>query len=462
MSLSVLPRSEEVGLNIPVLLYTLVISLAVGIFSGLVPAYINRSAAPHSALKQGSRGSTVSHRRTQSIFVVAQISLTLVLLLSAGLLLRTIAHLRSVDPGFSTENIISLDVGVPHSLTTAPTKTRIAYGQLIERIRQIGGVEAADFSTAVPLTGKGGYLPFWLDSHKPDSLQGAPRMRWSQTGPDYLRTMGMQLLQGRFLREQDTVNTPCVVAVDQDFATKFFPHESPIGHAITAGFAAFGPCAIVGVVNHVKSAALDDASLSNEYQAYYSLAQVPDKWVPLNYPDASIVVRTPLSTDALVRAIKRSESDTVTVYNVHTVRDILSDSMSEQRFPLIMLGSFGVLALLLASVGIYGMVSYSVTQRLQEIGIRMALGADKGKVLRMFVAQQLQLVCIGLVFGAAGAWLALPTASKLSHLIHGVKPTDPLTFAVCSMLLVSTAVLAAYIPARRATRIDPLVTLRSE
>ncbi|HEY0564305.1 MAG TPA: ABC transporter permease, partial [Terriglobales bacterium] len=329
---SVLPRSEEVGLNLPVLLYTLVISLAVGIFSGLVPAYINRTAAPQAALKQGTRGSTVSHRRTQSIFVVAQISLTLVLLLSAGLLLRTIAHLRSVDPGFSTQNIISLDVGLPHSLTTAPTKTRIAYQQLIERIRQIAGVEAADFSTAVPLTGKGGYLPFWLDSHKPESLQSAPRMRWSQTGPDYLRTMGMQLLQGRFLRKQDTLNTPCVVVVDQDFASRFFPHERPIGHTITAGFAAFGPCAIVGVVNHVKSAALDDAGLSNEYQAYYSLAQVPDKWVSLNYPDASVVVRTPLSTDALVRAIKRSESDTATVYNVHTMRDILADSISEQRF----------------------------------------------------------------------------------------------------------------------------------
>jgi ABC-type antimicrobial peptide transport system permease subunit len=175
-----------------------------------------------------------------------------------------------------------------------------------------------------------------------------------------------------------------------------------------------------------------------------------------------MVVRTPLTCDALVRAIKQSESESLTLYNVQTMKEIVSSSMSEQRFPLVVLGGFAVLALLLASVGIFGMVSYSVAQRVQEIGIRMALGADKSKVVRMFVTQQLRLVGIGLGLGAVGGWLALRTLSGLSRLIYGVKPMDPLTFAVCSVLLISTAVVAGYLPARRATHIDPLVALRDE
>ena len=165
-----------------------------------------------------------------------QVALTLVLLVGAGLLLRTIHHLWNVNPGFDTTNVIALKVGVSHSLTKTPSSTRVAYEQLIERIRQIPGVEAAEFTTAVPLSGQGGYLPFWLDSHKPDSLQGAPRMGWFLTGPDYLRTMGMQLLQGRFLTEHDDTKSPCVAVIDSNFARKFFPDGKPTGHTITAGF----------------------------------------------------------------------------------------------------------------------------------------------------------------------------------------------------------------------------------
>jgi predicted permease len=461
----VLPRSADVSVNAPVLLYTLAVSLLVGILFGLVPALKSWSADPQTSLKEGGRGSSVAHRRTQSGFIVMQVALTLVLLVGAGLLLRTILHLWSVNPGFDTKNVIAFKVGVSHSLTKTPSSTRVTYQQLIERIRQIPGVQAADFTTSVPLTGQEGYLPFWLDSQKPDSLQGAPRLEAFLTGPDYFRTMGIPLLQGRFLTGEDTINSPCVAVIDSNFAHKFFADGKPIGHTITAGFEAFGPCAIVGVAGHVKEVGLNDAGVANQYQTYYSLYQDPDRWVPLNYLDASIVVRTPLDTATVIAAIKaavyQAGSDQP-IYNVRTMRQIVADSMSEQRFPMILLGAFAGLALLLAAVGIYGMISYSVTQRVQEIGIRMALGANKGDVLRLFIGRELRLVLVGMAAGAAGALILTRSLSSLSHLLYGIGSSDPLTFAIVSVVLMGVAALACYIPARRAAKVNPMVALRNE
>jgi predicted permease len=460
-----LPRTESVGVNAPVLLYTLILSVVVGILFGLAPALKSSSTDLQISLKDGGRGSTVVHRRTQSSFVIMQVASALVLLAATGLLLRTILNLWNVSPGFDTSNVIALRVGVSHTLTKTPTSTRIAYQQLIERIRQIPGVEAADITTAIPLTGQGGYLPFWLDSHRPDSLQAAPRTGWFLTGPDYLRTMGMQLVQGRFLNERDNMKSPCVAVIDSDFARRFFPDGKSIGHTITAGFAAFGPCAIVGVVNHVKYAELRDSGPANQYQAYYSLYQDPDQWVPLNYADASIVVRTPLDNATLVPAIKAAVSRMSTdqpVYDVQTMRQIVSESISGQRFPMILLAAFAGLSLLLASVGIYGVISYSVAQRVQEIGIRIALGADRGKILRLFVGEELKSALGGIAVGAVAALILTRTLSSFSHLLFEVGTADPLTFSTVSIVLAGLAALASYIPARRATKIDPLVALRYE
>ncbi len=460
-----LPRIDEVAVNAPVLLYTLAVSIAVGILFGLAPAVKTWSAAPQTSLKEGGRGSTVSHRRAQSSLAVMQVALTLVLLVGAGLLFRTVLHLSSVNPGFQTQNIVTFKVGISHSLTKTPAGTRTAYQQLIERVRRIPGVHAADFTTAVPLTGEGGYLPFWLDSNKPESPQAAPRLQWFLTGPDYLRVMTIPVLQGRFVNENDTATSPCVAVIDSNFAHKFFPDEKPIGHTITAGFAAFGPCAIIGVVNHVKNAGLNDSDAVNQYQTYYSLYQVPDQWVPINYPDARVIVRTPLDSAALIPAVKatiyQAASDQP-IYDVQTMRQIVTDSMSEQRFPMMLLGAFAGLALLLASVGIYGTISYSVAQHVQEIGIRMALGADKASVLRLFIGQELKLVFAGIALGAIGALLLTRLLSSYSRLLYGVRPSDPLTFAAVSILLISVVAVACYIPARRAAKVDPVDALRCE
>jgi predicted permease len=460
----VLPRGEDVRVNAAVLLYTLAVSLLVGILFGIAPALKAWRADPQASLKKGGH-STPVHRRTQSSFIVIQVALTLVLLVGAGLLLRTILRLWSVPPGFDTNNVITLKAGVSHSLTKTPSDTRVAYQQLMDRIRQIPGVQAADFTTAVPLTGEAGYLPFWLDSQRPASLQGAARMEAFLTGPDYFRAMGIPLLQGRFFTMEDTSNSPCVAVIDSGFAHKFFADGKPIGHTITAGFEAFGPCTIVGVAAHVKDAALNDTAVANQYQTYYSLYQDPDQWVALNYPEASIVVRTPLDAATLIPAIKATvyqAGNEQPVYHVQTMRQIVADSMSEQRFPMILLGTFAGLALLLAAVGIYGMISYSVTQRVQEIGIRMALGADKGNVLRLFIGRELRVVLAGIAAGAAGALILTRTLPSLSHLLYGIGSSDPLTFAAVSLVLIGVAVLASYIPACRAVKVDPVVALRYE
>ncbi len=460
-----LPRSENIGVNVPVLLFTLGVSIAVGILFGLAPALKSWNADPQDSLKEGSRGSTSAHHRLQSSLVIAQMALTLVLLVGAGLLFQTIRHLWVVNPGFDTQHLITFKVGVSHSLTKTASSTRIAYQQLIERIRQIPGVQAADFTNTVPLSGQGGSMPFWIGAQKPVSLQGAPRLAMFLTGPDYLRTMGIPLLRGRFFTPQDTTKSPCVMAIDSVFAHAYFPDSDPLGQTLSAGFSPVGPCRIVGVVGHVKQWALHDSSTYIQNLAYFPLYQDPDQWVPINYPDTTIVIRTPLEPATVLPSIKAAvygAGSDQPVFNVQTMQQIVSESMSSQRFPLILLGTFAALALLLASVGIYGVVSYAVTQRVHEIGIRMALGAEKQNIFRMVVEQGLRVALAGLAIGTVAALFLTRLLSSFSQLLYGVGSNDPATFIVVALLLTGVAILACYIPARRAMRVDPIVALRYE
>jgi predicted permease len=459
-----LPRSENIAVNGPVLLLTLCASIAVGILFGLAPALKSWNSDPQASLKEGGRGSTVAHHRTQSILVIVQMALTLVLLVGAGLLFRTLRHLSDVNPGFDIQHIMTFKVGVSHSLTKTAPSTRTAYQQLIERIRQIPGVQGADFTGSVPLNG-GGTMPFWIGSQKPASLQGAPRLVMFLTGPDYLRTMGIPLLRGRFFSPEDTTNSPCVMVIDRVLADKYFPDSDPLGQTLSAGFSPVGPCRIVGMVGHVKQWALNDSSTDIQSQAYFPLYQDPDQWVPLNYPNMTIVVRTPLDVASVMPAIKSAvygAGSDQPIFNVETMQQIVSESMSSQRFPMILLGTFAVLALLLAAVGIYGVISYSVAQRIHEIGIRMALGAHKRDVFRMVVGQGLALALAGLAIGVVAALILTRVLSSFSLLLYGVGAGDPATFITVSVMLLFVAVVACCIPTRRAVRVDPMVALRYE
>jgi predicted permease len=459
-----LPRSENITVNGPVLLLTLCASIAVGILFGLAPALKSWNSDPQASLKEGGRGSTVVHHRTQSILVIVQIALTLVLLVGAGLLFRTLRHLSDVRPGFDIQHIVTFKVGVSHSLTKTAPSTRTAYQQLIERIRQIPGVQGADFTASVPLNG-GWIMPFWIGSQKPASLQGAPRLVMFLTGPDYLRTMGIPLLRGRFFSLDDTTNSPCVMVIDSVLAAMYFPDSDPLGQTLSAGFSSVGPCRIVGMVGHVKQWALNDSSTDIQSQAYFPLYQDPDQWVPVNYPNVTIVVRTPLDIASVMPAIKNAvygAGSDQPIFNVETMQQIVSESMSSQRFPMILLGTFAGLALLLAAVGIYGVISYSVAQRIHEFGIRVALGADKRDVLRMVMGQGLALALAGLAIGVVVALILTRVLSSFSLLLYGVGASDPVTFIAVSVMLFFVAAVACYIPTRRAMRVDPMDALRYE
>ena len=462
---TMLPVGPDVRPSPPVLLFTLLASVGVGILFGWAPAVKSRSRDLQVALKAGGRGSAGGHHRAQSLLVIAQMALTLVLLVGAGLLFRTLHRLLNVNPGFDAQNIITFRVGVSPSVMKTAANARTGFQQLIEQIRSIPGIAAAEFTDDVPLSGQGGTMPFWLNSQKPESLQAAPRVVMALTGPDYLRAMHIPLLRGRFFTLRDTVSSPCVIVVDSVLAQTFFPDSDPLSQTMSAGFSPIGPCRIIGVVGHVKQWHIDEPDSVPQNQAYFSLYQDPDQWVLVNYPYQTIVVRTPLQAAAVMPAIKAVASGVSSdqpVYAVQTMAEIVSQSTSAQRFPMLLLLAFAALALLLASIGVYGVISYSIAQRIQEIGVRLALGATKASILRLVVGQGLRLAGVGLAIGALVALALTRLLSGFSNLLYGVSASDPPTFLAVSLVLLAVAFLASYIPARRATRVDPMVALRHE
>lgn len=464
----ILPRSHDVGLNAFVLLFTLGISLAVGILFGLAPALKNSRIDLQISLKEGGRGIMSGRHRIQNTFVIVQVALTLMLLVGAGLLFRTLRHMSETNPGFDVQHVVTFKVGFSPSLTATASGTRTAYRQLFDRIRAIPGVQDVDFTYVVPLVGENNVAPFWIGANKPAVVHAAPRMMVFDTGPDYLRAMGIPLLRGRFFTEHDDTTTPCVAAIDSVLADTYFHGQDPLGQSITFGWTPpWGPCRIVGVVGHVRHWGLGDEGLHVEAQAYFPLYQIPDNWVTASqgFKTTTILVRTPLSASVVIPAIRNvvyGMGKDQPIYNIQTMKQIASDSMSSQRFPMILLGAFAGLALLLASVGIYGVISYSATQRVHEIGVRMALGAEKRNIFVLVVGQGLRLAFVGLVIGAGASLLLMRALSSFSHLNYGVSADDPLTFFAVSFVLTVVAFLACYIPARRAVRVDPIEALRYE
>ena len=458
-----LPRGDKIGVNMPVLLFTFAVSMVVGILFGLAPALKGANTDLQPALKEGTRGSAGGQHRAQRILVVLQMALTLVLLTGASLLFRTIHNLWQVNPGFDTQHLITFKVGLSPSATRTGATMRAAYQQLIDRIRQIPGVQSADLTTLVPLSHTSNAGPFWIGNVKPNYVSEAPRALYYETGPDYLRAMGLPLLGGRFFTPEDTTKSEPVIVIDSVLARTYFPNRNPVGETITVGH--WQPARIVGVVAHVRHWGLGDPNLYTQNQIYISFYQLPDESVPLFRGDITLVVRTSLEAAAILNAIKPvvyGVDSGQPIYNIRTMQEIVSLSMTSERFIMILLGAFAGLALLLASVGIYGVISYAAAQRVREIGIRMALGAQKPAIFRMVIGQGLRLAVVGLVIGVVSALILTRALSSFSHLLYGVSGGDPLTFVSLSLGLTAVAVLACYIPARRAARVDPIVALRYE
>jgi predicted permease len=451
-----LPRAENIGLNVPVLLFAFLISIAAGVLFGVTPAFRNSTRDLPARLKDGVRGSK-GRPPAQRVLAVVEIAMAMVLLAGASLLMRTIRNLWDANPGFDPRDVITFKAGVAPG---TPEQTRVALAQLTGRIRGIPGVAAADLTALLPFSQRDNSGGFWIGSQSPGSIAELPRAIYYWTGPDYLRVMGIPLLRGRYLDAHDTAEAEHVIVIDNTLARTYFHDADPVGQMIT--IPNWTRARIVGVVGHVNHYRMG-ADPYARYQIYGSFYQLGDDWVPAFREDLSIAVRTTLAPAALMPQIKSAvfaAESNQPVYNVRTMTGLVSGSMAAERLPMILLSAFAALAMILASVGIYGVFSYSMTQRTREMGIRMALGAARGDVVRMVLGDGLRLALAGVAIGGAAAFALTRMLASFSALLYGVGAGDPWTFAGVSIALTLAALAACYLPARRASRLDPMDALR--
>ena len=464
-----LPRANEVALDGRVLLFTAALSLAAGILFGLFPALRISKAGVQEALQETGRGGSAVGQRAHGIFVVAEMALALVLLCGAGLMLRTLQRLWSVDPGFQPRGVLAFNAALSPALAqTSPGAIRATLREFDSRLASVPGVEALSLSWgALPFSNDDETL-FWLEGQpKPSSMS---EMNWTLSyvvEADYLKVMGIPLLRGRFFTPQDDERAPRVTVVDEVFARKYFGNEDPIGKRINLDELAAmpGPATIVGVVGHVKQWGLDtDDSQQLRAQMYTPYMQLWDKAIALAVPGTGVLVRSNLPPQTLFDSLRRASgqmSNEQVIYGPQTMDELISGTLSARRFTMELLAIFALLAVALACVGIYGVMSYLVGRRTREIGIRMALGAQTADVMRAVLGQGAKMTLIGVGLGVLAS-LALSQLLARYSLLFGVSATDPSTFLAVAVLLTLVAVLACWLPARRATRVDPLVALRYE
>jgi putative ABC transport system permease protein len=452
-----LPRIAEVKVEGVVLSFTLVISLLSGIVFGLIPALSASNPDLNETLKDAGRSMSggASRQRMRNILVVSEIALALVLLVGAGLLLKSFWRLQRVDPGFNPQNVLTMRMMLPYETYAKPAQRGAFYKSVLERISSTPGVESASASSRLALTQAttSGTVSGENSAVGPGDLPVEAEWRWIT--PDYFRAMGITLLAGRDFGAADAEGSPPVVIVDESFANRFYPNGDALGKRIKRGkLDSTRPwMTIVGIVRHVQSRRLEDPS---GVQVYFPFYQDPTAF------NMSLAIRTsvsdPLSLSGTVREVIQSLDNNQPVYDVLTLSRIVGNSVGQRRFAMLLMGIFAMVALVLAAVGIYGMMSYSVAQRRHEIGIRMALGAQRLDVQKMVINEGIRLALAGLTIGLAGAF---GLARLLGALLFEISATDPITYAEIAVLLVSVTLLASYFPARRATRVDPMIALRT-
>jgi predicted permease len=458
-----LPRADRVNLDGTVLAFTALVALGATFLFGVAPALRAARADLNDALKEGDRGNT-SRQRLLPALVVVEIALGLVLTASAGLMIRTMSNLWSVNPGFDPRQVLTFNVAGSPAVHGSPLAVRNGLTQTIDRVRSVPGVTAVSvLFGGLALSGDDSELPYWVDGRpKPVEQSQMDLSLFYGVAADYLSVMRIPLLRGRFLSEMDNEKGPCAVAIDEEFAAKAFPDEDPLGRHINLELLTM-KCEIVGIVGHVKHWGLDaDASAKVHSQMYVPFRQFPDGVMDLASTGSQYVVRAQGDPYGLVPGLKQAiggVSASMVMYGEQSMEDVISESLAARRFTRLLLGTFAALALILAAVGIYGVVSYTVTQSTHEIGVRMALGADRRAVLRSILKGGISMAGLGIALGAAMAFAA---TRVMRELLFGVNATDPLTFATVAALLASVTLAASYIPARRATKTDPIVALRCE
>ena len=458
-----LPRAGEVRLDRRVLIFTVAISLLTGILSGLAPALKTSRWRLSETLKEGGRGASGARGRAQGILVAVEMALALVLLIGAGLMIRSLRALWTVDPGFRPDNVLTFALSLSPSMRAAsPEAVRTNLRALSDQISSTTGIRAVSFSAGgVPLLGEDD-LSFWVDGQPKPASQSEMNMSLVyRVEPGYLTAMGIPLKQGRFFNNQDDERSLSVVVIDEVFARKFFGGSDPIGKRIRQD--GQDPQQIIGVVGHVKQWSIDsDDEQTLQAQLYEPFRQFPDDAMRGLSAGVGVVMLSngsaSASFDSIRRVVQEQNKENV-VSRPQTMNEVVAGSLAQQRFSMILLDAFAVVALLLASLGLYGVISYLVGQRTHELGIRLALGAQRTDVLRLILKHGMKMALGGVALGLVAA---LGLTRLLSKMLYGVSATDPVTFAVITLLLTTVALFACFIPARRATKVDPMVALRYE
>ena len=448
-----LPRVSEIHVDATVLAFGLVLSVASGVIFGLAPAWHGTESRLAEAL-EGARGAgegRTSHR-ARNIFVVAETALAIVLLVGAGLLIRSFARLQQVNVGFNPAQLLTAQIGLPRAQYTKPEQWIAFYRQTLERMNALPGAQEAAVAVPLPLSDSYINLAFAIEGRPPRSKSEAPTADFVAISPNYFHVMQVPLLRGREFGETDSESAPKVCVISASVAQQLFPNESALGQRIIIGYPADASREIVGIVGDVKDS---DLAARQSAQIYVPFVQNPF-WA------ADIAVRSHGNPSALSGALReqiRAIDSALPVAEVRPMADVIGSSIAQPRFRTTLLSLFGAAALLLAAIGIYGVLAYTVAQQTREIGIRMALGANPGRVLRLVLARGLGLAGAGTAIGVLAALLL---TRLLNSLLFGVSATDPLTFVAVAGLLLAVAFVACYVPARRAMCVDPMVALRYE
>ena len=447
------PRLRDAGVDRYVLFFTLGLATLTGIVFGLAPALHASKPTPGNMLKENSRGVHTGRSRMRSALIVSEVALSLMLLAGSGLLINSFWRLLHTDAGFDPKGVLALDIPLSRTTYPKPEQRAAAFQQLIARMKTIPGVRDASVVSNVPLTDFDVQVSFQVEGRAPYKPGEEAIADYTIAGNDYFRTMSIGLLRGRAFSDSDTANSPQVMVISHAFAKNYFPNEDAIGRRIILDGPDKTPREIVGIVEDVRRKGLDRGV---QPEMYFSQLQRPERRMNLvirsTAPDASQLT-------AAARAEVKAFDPKQIIWRAQTLEQLLSTSVAPRKFNMMLLGIFAGVALVLAAVGLYGVMSYSVSWRTQEIGIRMALGANRTDVLRMVVRQGMTMTLIGLALGLIGV---LALSRVMVGLLYGVSPTDPFTFTSVSIVLLIVALLACLIPARRATRVDPIVALRSE
>ena len=447
------PRLEQTSIDTTVLLFTLGLALITGVGFGIVPALQVSGRNLHDSLKEGVRGSSQggARNRFRSLLVVAEVAVALLFMTGAGLLIKSFIRLMQVDTGFDSHALLTFPFSLPTARYGQPEKQAQFYQQLLDRVKAIPAAQSVGIASSIPLAGVTPFVFFCPDGMTCQGIGKDPVIARSQVTPDFFRAMGTPLLRGRFFTDQDVAGNTNVVIVNQHLVDHYWPHQDPIGkHLINSRDKIQRE--VVGVVADVK---INSISAPNPEQMFLPLAQVP-------YPSATLVVRSKSNPAPLISAVRQQFAQldpTLPVSGILTMDEVVSTAVAQPRLVMQFVGVFAGLALLLAAIGIYAVMAYSVNQRRQEMGIRMALGAQPRHILKLIVGQGMGLTLAGVLLGLAASFAL---TRLLATLLFGTGATDPLAFTLAAVFLASAAFLACYIPARRATRTDPMLALRYE